>query len=100
MVDQGEITPEEAKTHPQRNVLSRALDTEKTVHPDFHTQQIEKHMLLRSDGLTEEVSEESILSTVTESEGIDTAADRVIQSANDNGGRDNISVVLTNHGEY
>lgn len=97
LIDQGEITPEEAKTHPQRNVLSQALGTEETVDPDFYTQQVEQHLLLCSDGLTEEVSEESILSTVTESEGIDTAADRLIQSANDNGGSDNISVILTSH---
>jgi Serine/threonine protein phosphatase len=63
LIDQGEITPEEAKTHPQRNVLSQALGTEENVDPDFYTKRVKEHLLLCSDGLTEEVSEASILST-------------------------------------
>ena len=95
LIDQGEITPEEAKSHPQRNVVSQALGTDETVAPDFYTYHIERHLLLCSDGLTEDVAEDSILSVIAESEDIDTAADQLIQAAIDNGGSDNISVILT-----
>lgn len=95
LIDQGEITPEEAKSHPQRNVVSQALGTDETVTPDFYTHHIERHLLLCSDGLTEDVAEDSILSVIAESEDIDTAADQLIQAAIDNGGSDNISVILT-----
>ena len=97
LIDQGEITPEEAKTHPQRNVVSQALGTDETAAPDFYTHQIEEHILLCSDGLTEEVSEESILTILSESEEIATAVTRLIQLANHNGGSDNISVILANN---
>ena len=77
-------------THSRANLLSPLPFT-----PDFYTYHIERHLLLCSDGLTEDVAEDSILSVIAESEDIDTAAAQLIQAANDNGGSDNISVILT-----
>ena len=94
LINQGEITPEEAKTHPQRHVLSQALGTEETVDPDFFSTTIEDRLLLCSDGLTEEVTDEKIAEIISESPDIETSGEKLIQKANENGGSDNISIIL------
>lgn len=94
LVDQGEITPEEAKTHPQRHVLSQALGTKETVDPDFFSPTVEDQLLLCSDGLTEEVADEQIAEIISESPDIETSGKKLLQKANENGGSDNISVIL------
>jgi protein phosphatase len=93
LIDEGEITPEEAQTHPRRNVVTQALGNE-TVDPDFFTISPEQYLLLCSDGLTEEVTEQRIAEIINRSESIDDATAHLIEDANANGGSDNISVVL------
>ena len=94
LIDEGEITPEEAKTHPQRHVLSQALGSEETVDPDTFSATVEDRVLLCSDGLTEEVAEKTIAEILHEASDIEAAADKLIQRANENGGSDNISVII------
>lgn len=94
LIDEGEITPEEAKTHPQRHVLSQALGTEETVDPDTFSATVEDRVLLCSDGLTEEVAEKTIAEILHEASDIEAVADKLIQRANENGGSDNISVII------
>lgn len=94
LVEQGEITPEEAEDHPQRNVISQSLGTSEEVEPDFYTVSGNSSLLLCSDGLTEEVADERIREIVAEASDIDSATSQLIDAANDNGGSDNISVVL------
>jgi protein phosphatase len=94
LIDEGEITPEEAKTHPQRHVLSQALGTEESVNPDFSSATVEDRVLLCSDGLTEEVSEKTIAEILHEASDIKAAGKELIQRANENGGSDNISVII------
>ena len=94
LVDQGEITPDEAKSHPQRNVISQALGTNETVTPDFYHQSVRNALLLCSDGLTEEVDDDVIGEIIADSSDLETTADRLINQANTNGGSDNISVLL------
>jgi len=94
LISEGEITPEEATTHPQRHVLTQALGTEGEVDPDFFSPVVTGYLLLCSDGLTEEVSEETIREVINDASGIETATDELVQKANENGGSDNISVIL------
>lgn len=97
LIDEGEITPEEAKTHPQRHVLSQALGTRESVEPDLFSPVVDEYLLLCSDGLTEEVSESTITDIVHGAESIEAATEALIQEANANGGSDNISVILTDN---
>lgn len=95
LIDEGEITPEEAKTHPQRNVISQALGTDSSVSPDFYEPDIDEYLLMCSDGLTEELDENTIHETIAATHSVDQAADDLISKANENGGCDNISAILT-----
>jgi len=94
LVEQGEITPEEAEDHPQQNVISQALGTTETVEPDFYTVSGNSTLLLCSDGLTAELTDEKISEIVAEASDIDSATTQLIEAANNNGGSDNITVVL------
>lgn len=94
LVEQGNITPEEAKSHPQRNVVSQALGTHESVEPDTYTIGLEGWVLLCSDGLTEEVSDSAIYDIISDAVDPETAAEALVQKANDNGGSDNISVAI------
>lgn len=96
LVDSGEITKEEAQTHPQRNVVSQALGTNTSVAPDLYEVSVSDTLLLCSDGLSEEVDEIRIAEVVTETSSLESAAERLIKLANKNGGSDNITVALAN----
>jgi serine/threonine protein phosphatase PrpC len=96
LVDAGEITEAEAETHPQRNVVSQALGAAETIQPDSFTVEFgpDETLLLCSDGLTEEVPESTIRTVVAGTSSVDAAAEELIATANENGGSDNVSVVL------
>lgn len=96
LVDAGEITEAEAETHPQRNVVSQALGAAETIDPESFTLAFGagETLLLCSDGLTEEVSESTIREVVAGSPSVEDAADELVATANENGGSDNVSVVL------
>jgi len=94
LVDSGVIAPEEAATHPQRNVVSQALGATDSVDPDIFDLELTGTLVLCSDGLTEEVPDPEIRAVVSGSEALAAAADELIERANDAGGSDNVSVVL------
>ena len=91
----GRITEEEAKTHPGRNQLTRAVGTEDSVRIDVFTEEIKKGdiILLTSDGLTNMLDDERIAEILKESPGLSHAVEDMIYEANENGGPDNISVI-------
>jgi len=93
LIEEGVVDPDEAADHPQRHVLSQALGTDDDVDPDVYERSVSGTLLLCSDGLTEEVPEPSIREAVVD-ESPDDAVDRLVGAANDNGGSDNITVVL------
>ncbi|GAB3311668.1 Stp1/IreP family PP2C-type Ser/Thr phosphatase [Haloplanus rallus] len=93
LVDEGVVDPDEAADHPQRHVLSQALGTNDDVDPDVYERPVTGTLLLCSDGLTEEVPEPSIREVVVD-DSPDDAVDRLVDAANDNGGSDNVTVVL------
>jgi protein phosphatase len=94
LVESGQITEAEAADHPQRNVVSQALGTSADVEPDRYRRRIEGTLVLCSDGLTEEVSEAFIETTVSGGGSLEETAEALVDRANENGGSDNVSVVL------
>jgi protein phosphatase len=97
LIDEGKLTEAEAEQHPQRSVITRALGPEASVKVDTFTYPAKAGdiLLLCSDGLTSMISEERIASTLAEASNLSAAADQLIHEANEAGGRDNITVVLT-----
>ena len=95
-VRQGKLTPEEAEVHPQRSIITRALGPEPEVQVDTFTYPGRDGdvYLLCSDGLTGMVSEPDVAEILRSRASLDDAAKRLIEAANENGGRDNITVVL------
>ncbi len=92
----GKLTQEEALEHPQRSVITRALGIEPIVEIDTWTYPLRPGdvVLLCSDGLTSMLSEAQVQELLVEGPDLDAAADRLIDAANQAGGRDNITVVL------
>jgi serine/threonine protein phosphatase PrpC len=95
-VRQGKLTPEQAEKHPQRSVITRALGPESAVEVDtFRIPAREGDVyLLCSDGLSGMVSDGDLAAIVGAGEPLDAIATTLIEAANENGGRDNITAVL------
>jgi protein phosphatase len=98
----GKLSQEEAETHPQRSVITRALGTDPDV--DVDTLRVEARagdiFLLCSDGLTTLVDDEAILRIVEDRrDDLDAAADALVKTANRGGGDDNITVIFFEIGE-
>ena len=96
-VDAGLMTPEQARASKKRNLVTRACGIDLNAVAEVHTHEVEPGdiYLLCSDGLYDMVSDENIHHTVTSlKSNLPLAAQQLLQQANDNGGRDNISVIL------
>ena len=97
MVRMGEISEAEARNHPDKNIITRALGAEKTVDVDFFDLKLEKGctILMCSDGLSNMVEDEKIQEIIFDPEAdIDQKGSALLREANQNGGKDNIAVVL------
>jgi len=97
LVDRGFYTPEEAQRVTNKNYVTRALGVEPTVDVEVSEQAVHKgdFFVLCSDGLTDMVEDEDIHLTIsTFGSNLNTVSKQLVQLANDNGGRDNISVML------
>ncbi len=96
LVELGQITPEEAKVHPQRNVLYRAIGQGETLEVDAATRRLppSSRLLLCSDGLWGVIGDEKIGEILAECSDPQEACDRMIAAANGKGGPDNITAVL------
>ena len=90
------ITEEEAKTHPRRNHITRAIGTDEMVIVDIFKKQIDagNKILLTSDGLTGFVDDNTIKDILLKDEDVNDLTQELINTANDVSGRDNISVIL------
>ena len=95
-LDAGLITPEEAAVSLNKNLVTRALGVEDSVVLEAHEHALEQDdvYLLCSDGLTDMVSDEQIAKVLGADESLDQRAHRLVDLANANGGRDNITVLL------
>lgn len=97
MVRLGGIKAEEARNHPDKNIITRALGAEKTVDVDFFDLKLEEGctILMCSDGLSNMVADEKIEEIISDPEAdIDQKGSALLREANQNGGKDNIAVVL------
>ena len=95
LVDVGRITAEQAKSHPQRSLLTRALDGRDSVHPDVSVREArlgDRHLLC-TDGLSSVVSDETIADALRLPDP-QAAADRLVELALRGGGPDNVTVVV------
>jgi protein phosphatase len=96
MVDRGEITEEEAISHPRRNVITRALGTGDDSEADFWMLPVHDgdRLLICSDGLTNEVRDEGIRDVLATHRQPQEAVELLVQAALRSGGRDNITVLV------
>ena len=96
LVSTGHISEDEARTHPRRNIITRALGIEPDVKVDWWTLPLIRgdRFLLCSDGLVDEVDDGVIKHTLTTLSDPQEAADRLVDQANEAGGRDNITVII------
>ncbi len=95
-VDLGVLTEEEARKHRLRHVLSRAVGYDDNILVDQSSDSLEpgETFLLCSDGLTDEVSEESMERILSQDKDLEAMARDLVDAAKQSGGRDNITVVL------
>ena len=96
MVRLGGINEEEARHHPDKNIITRAIGVKEDVEADFYEFSLKKGdiILMCSDGLSNMIEDEEIFAIVKGARDIVEAGQNLIDRANENGGNDNISVVL------
>ncbi|MCR4945639.1 MAG: Stp1/IreP family PP2C-type Ser/Thr phosphatase [Lachnospiraceae bacterium] len=96
MVRMGRIKASEASKHPNKNIITRALGAEDGVEPDVFTYDLEEGdvIIMCTDGLTNMVNDKVIADVVGDGSDLELAGNTLISFANENGGRDNITVAL------
>lgn len=96
LLDTGSISKEQAVNHPQKNVITRAIGTGKEVEIDIYNINKEDYdyILLCTDGLTNDVNLEEELLELINSNNVQVVCDELVNRAKNNGGRDNITVML------
>lgn len=98
LIDSGKLTRDEAEKSPKRNLITRALGIDEAVDVDYYSGKFESGtLLLCSDGLYNFVKEEDIYRAGTVYDDLDNCAKALIDKANQNGGGDNITVVMIRH---
>lgn len=96
MIRRGGLGRDEARNHPDKNIITRAVGAEDTVKIDFFTVNLEEGdmILMCTDGLTNMLEDEEILRVLEISRDIVEKAEELVRVANEKGGKDNISVIL------
>lgn len=95
-VDSGLLTPEQARTHPYSNVITRCVGANEEVTPDIYVGTIESGdiLLLASDGLTGMLEDSDLVNILKQEGGPDSWVDSMIADANRRGGLDNVTAVI------
>lgn len=96
MVKTGELDRNEARIHPNKNIITRAIGANSSVEPDFFEVNLVEGdtVLMCSDGLTNMLEDETIERIIKEYDDPEIAAAKLVRCANENGGRDNIAIVI------
>jgi len=96
LVDQGTITEEETRTHPQKNVISKAIGINADIESDTMRLKLapDENLLLCCDGVIAHLTDEDIHKTIIESSDPDVACQNIVNLANERGGSDNISLII------
>ncbi len=95
LVELGQITEEEAKVHPEKNMITRAVGVKEDVEPEANTCKLHKNesVLLCTDGLTNLVDDIEILEIISNN-AIEDATEKLVDLAKSRGGTDNVTVVI------
>ncbi len=98
LVKAGLITAEEAETHENRNMITRAVGADYRVDTDVFIEEVQEgdRILICSDGLYGEVSVERLIAELREDRAMTDICDNLVEAANQNGGNDNITMVVVN----
>ncbi len=100
LVARGELTEDEARHHSKKNIITRAVGAEESIKVDIDIRDYHGECLvICSDGLTNFVEDDEIMEYIKNSEDLQQAAQKMIERAKENGGRDNITVVLIEKAE-
>lgn len=96
LLEQGEISEEEAQSHPHKNFIVKALGTDETIEPDIYevTLTDESYLLICSDGLSNKLTTEEMAAIIALDMPLVEKGKKLVQLANDSGGEDNISLIL------
>ena len=96
MVRMGGLDKASARNHPDKNIITRAIGAQDYIEPDFFDVELQEGnmVLICSDGLTNMVEDEAIYQILTESGSLKDRVEKLVETANRNGGKDNISVVV------
>ncbi len=96
MVRMGGIGREEARNHPDKNIITRAIGARDTIEIDFFHEELKSGeiVLMCSDGLTNMLEDEEIEGILKGQGTMEERADRLVEAANQNGGKDNITVIV------
>ncbi|MFN3867219.1 MAG: PP2C family protein-serine/threonine phosphatase [Demequina sp.] len=95
LVDSGEITAAQARTHPQRNVVTRAVgDGQRGFDAWLVPARPGRRLMVASDGLMKEISDEHIAAILSGADEVATAASRLVEAAVEAGASDNVTVVV------
>ena len=94
LIEDGTITKEQAFNHPRKNMITKAIGCDKTIEPTVYTKTFIKNdiIILTSDGLTNMLKDKEIFDLVKEND--ENIADILVDTANKNGGNDNITVIV------
>ena len=96
MVNKELITKQDARLHPDRHIITRCVGRKKRMQPDLFTLDISFNSiyLICSDGLNDMVTDQTITEILSTSESLDLSGQALINRANENGGKDNITLIL------
>ena len=101
MIRIGELTKETARNHPDKNIITRAVGAGREIVVDFFEVPLTKNsiLLMCSDGLSNMVEDEQLALLLKSAETPEKIGKKLIETANRNGGKDNIAVIVINSGE-
>lgn len=96
MVRIGEVDVSEARKHPDKNIITRAIGAEEGVEADFFEVELKAHdrILICTDGLTNMVEDSAIRDIIMQEAPLEERVAQLVKAANDGGGRDNITVMM------
>jgi protein phosphatase len=99
LINQGTLTKSEARLHPQKNIITKALGSTKNTDPDFYRFDLHggDRVLICTDGLHGELTDDEIAEILRKKEDLDTICRLLVDAANKNGGHDNITVICVDN---
>ena len=99
LISAGTLTKSEARQHPQKNIITKALGGAKNTDPDFYRFDLHEgdRVLLCTDGLHGELTDDEIANILKQKNDLNTICRQLVDAANANGGRDNITVICVDN---